>query len=152
MFFFAVLSAGGAGKAAEEVGETPHAEDGGGEGKEDRGRVGPQVVPEEKERIAIEAVYGMGSLGVFAGVRDAVVVKIALLGKAARKGDWRKALIAALVQNKTTMKLDWITEQLNMGTRAGVCRRASEARKRLATDHALRRDFEAISRNATLNG
>ncbi len=50
-----------------------------------------------------------------------------------RKGDWRKGLLAAMIQKETTMRLDWITEQLNMGTRAGVCRLAGEARKRLAT-------------------
>jgi putative transposase len=69
-----------------------------------------------------------------------------------RKGDWRKGLLAALIQKETTMKLDWITEQLNMGTRAGVCRLVSETRKRLTTVRALRRDFEAISKNAILNG
>jgi hypothetical protein len=36
------------------------------------------------------------------------------------------------------MRLDWITEQLNMGTREGVCRLAGEARKRLAIDRTLR--------------
>ena len=50
------------------------------------------------------------------------------------------------------MRLDWITEQLNMGTRAGVCRLAGEVRKLLATDRVLRREVEIISRNATLNG
>ncbi len=57
-----------------------------------------------------------------------------------------------MIQKETTMRLDWITEQLNMGTRAGVCRPAGEARKRLATDGALRRKVEAISNNAILNG
>jgi putative transposase len=70
----------------------------------------------------------------------------------ARKGDWRKGLIAAVIQKESTMKLDWIAEQLNMGTRAGACRLAGEARKCLATDRALRREVEAISKNATLNG
>jgi REP-associated tyrosine transposase len=70
----------------------------------------------------------------------------------ARKGDWRKGLIAAIIQKETTVRLDWITEQLNMGTRAGVCRLASEARKRLATDRALRRQIETISSTAILHG
>jgi putative transposase len=70
----------------------------------------------------------------------------------ARKGDWRKGFIAALIRTHTTMKLDWIAQQLSMGTRAGVSRLASEARERLAADRALRRDFEAITKNATLNG
>jgi pimeloyl-ACP methyl ester carboxylesterase len=70
----------------------------------------------------------------------------------ARKGDWRKGLIAAMIQKETTMRLDWITQELKMGTRAGVCRLAAEARKRLATDGALRRKVEAISKTAILNG
>ena len=69
-----------------------------------------------------------------------------------RKGDWRKGLLAATIQKETTMRLDWISEQLNMGTRAGVCRLAGETRKRLVTDRALRRAIEARSKNAILNG
>ena len=57
-----------------------------------------------------------------------------------------------MIQKETTMRLDWITQQLNMGTRAGACRLAAEARKRLATDRALRRKVEAISKRAILNG
>ena len=65
----------------------------------------------------------------------------------ARKGDWRKGLLAALIQKETTMRLDWITEQLNMGTRAGTCRIAAEFRKLLATDRTLRREVESISKS-----
>jgi putative transposase len=64
----------------------------------------------------------------------------------ARKGDWRKGLLAAMIQKETTMRLDWIAEQLHMGTRAGVCRLVGEARKRLATDRTLRRAIDAISK------
>jgi putative transposase len=70
----------------------------------------------------------------------------------ARKGDWRKGLLAAMIQKETTMKLDWISEQLNMGTRAGTCRLAAESRRRLATDRGLRREMDAISKRAMLNG
>ncbi|MGA7214525.1 MAG: hypothetical protein WBX20_09980, partial [Terrimicrobiaceae bacterium] len=63
-----------------------------------------------------------------------------------------KGLLAAMIQKETTMRLDWITEQLKMGTRAGVCRIAGEARKRLATDRALRKQIETISNTAILNG
>ncbi|MFZ0708450.1 MAG: transposase [Terrimicrobiaceae bacterium] len=68
------------------------------------------------------------------------------------KGDWRKRLLAAMIQKETTMRLDWITDQLNMGTRAGLCRLAGEARRRLATDRTLRRQMETISNPAILNG
>ena len=70
----------------------------------------------------------------------------------ARKGDWRKGLLAAMIQKETTMRLDWITEQLNMGTRAGTCRLAAKSRKRLAADRALRREVETITKRAILNG
>ena len=57
-----------------------------------------------------------------------------------------------MIPKQTTMSLDWIVEQLNMGTRAGVYRLTGEARKRLATDRALRRQIETISNTAILNG
>ena len=57
-----------------------------------------------------------------------------------------------MIQKETTMRLDWITDQLNMGTRAGLCRLAGEARRRLATDRTLRRQMETISNPAILNG
>ena len=69
-----------------------------------------------------------------------------------RKGDWRKRLLAAMIPKQTTVRPDWIVEQLNMGTRAGVYRLTGEARKRLATDRALRRQIETISNTAILNG
>ena len=69
----------------------------------------------------------------------------------ARKGDWRKGLLAAMIQKETTMRLDWITQQLNMGL-AGTSRLAAESRRRLATDRSLRREVETISKRAMLNG
>ena len=50
------------------------------------------------------------------------------------------------------MKLDWITAQLNMGTRAGICRLAAESRKCLAANRALRREVETTLKRAILNG
>jgi hypothetical protein len=70
----------------------------------------------------------------------------------ARKGDWRKRLLAAMVQKETTMRLDRISDQLNMGTRAGTCRLAAESRKRLAAGHALRKEVETILEKAIFNG
>jgi hypothetical protein len=57
-----------------------------------------------------------------------------------------------MIQKETTMRLDWITEQLNMGTRAGTCRLAAESRRRLATDRGLRTEVETILAKAILNG
>ena len=50
------------------------------------------------------------------------------------------------------IRLDWISEQLNTGTRAGTSRLATETRRRLATERGLRRRAEAISKIAILNG
>jgi hypothetical protein len=36
------------------------------------------------------------------------------------KSDARKSLIASLIHAQTTMPLDWISERLQMGVRAGV--------------------------------
>lgn len=38
------------------------------------------------------------------------------------KGDWRKSVIAHVVQKRTTARLDWIADQLGMGSR-GYCSR-----------------------------
>jgi hypothetical protein len=40
----------------------------------------------------------------------------------AAKSDWRRALLAELVQSQTLMRLDWIRATLNMGDRS-TCRR-----------------------------
>jgi hypothetical protein len=50
-----------------------------------------------------------------------------------------------MIQKETTMRLDWITEQLNMRTPAGVLRLACEVRKHFVADHALGRKIEAMS-------
>ena len=56
----------------------------------------------------------------------------------AAKGDWRKALLAELVQSQTTMRLDWIREALNMGDRSSCCRIIRGARQRLAQNRKER--------------
>ena len=50
------------------------------------------------------------------------------------KGDERKALIASLIHGQTTVTLDWISERLRMGVRAGVCRSINRHRERLKQD------------------
>jgi len=66
------------------------------------------------------------------------------------KGEERKALLAAMIQDETTMKLDWISEELNMGTRAGVCRNAKSAREKAKSDKRLASMRRAIM--SILNG
>ena len=68
------------------------------------------------------------------------------------KENWRKGLLVAMIQKETTVKLDWIREQLNMGTRAVTCRLAAQSRRLLAIDRVLRYEIEAISKKAILNG
>ena len=72
--------------------------------------------------------------------------------KRARKGDWRKGLLAAMIQGETTMRLDWISEQLSTGTRSGTCRLASEMRRSLKSDRKLQKSMESITRMSILNG
>ena len=69
-----------------------------------------------------------------------------------RKVDWRKGLLAAMLRKETTIRLDWISAQLNTGTRAGTSRLATKTRRRLAAERGLRRQAKAISRIAILNG
>ncbi len=67
----------------------------------------------------------------------------------ARKRNCREGPLAAIIQKETTMRLDWITEQLNRRTPAGVGRLASEVREHFAADHALGRKIEAMSNIGT---
>jgi REP element-mobilizing transposase RayT len=53
------------------------------------------------------------------------------------KGDRRKALIASLIHRETTVPLDWISERLRMGVRAGVCRSITQHRERLKKDSEI---------------
>jgi hypothetical protein len=48
------------------------------------------------------------------------------------------------------MKLDWIADQLNMGNGAEVWRLVGEVGERLATDRALRREVDAISKERNI--
>ena len=37
-----------------------------------------------------------------------------------KKTDWRKAMIVRLLRANTSVKLDWISQELNMGARSGI--------------------------------
>ena len=39
-----------------------------------------------------------------------------------KKTDWRKAMIVRLLRANTSVKLDWISKELNMGARSGIGR------------------------------
>lgn len=63
------------------------------------------------------------------------------------KGDERKALIASMIHRHTTMPLDWISERLKMGVRAGVCRGIKRHREKLPMNSGLSRiEDEIMSR------
>jgi hypothetical protein len=53
------------------------------------------------------------------------------------KGDERKALVASLIHRETTVPLDWISERLRMGVRAGVCRSIKRHREQVKNDPEL---------------
>jgi putative transposase len=53
------------------------------------------------------------------------------------KGDKMKALIASLIHRETTVPLDWISERLRMGVRAGVCRSITQHRERSKKDSEM---------------
>lgn len=72
--------------------------------------------------------------------------------RAQAKGDWRKGLLAAMIQDETTVRLDWISEELRMGTRAGVCRLAKEARQKMREDRRMVKARKHILEISILNG
>jgi putative transposase len=49
--------------------------------------------------------------------------------RGAAKGDWRKGLVAALIQKETTVRLDWIRQRLGMGERSSCCRTIRQIRE-----------------------
>jgi putative transposase len=51
--------------------------------------------------------------------------------RGARCNDWRKGLLAEVLQAETTMKLDWIRDRLVMGDRSYCCRLIRRTRERL---------------------
>ena len=66
------------------------------------------------------------------------------------KGDWRKGLLAALIQKETTVRLDWIRQRLGMGERSYCCRairRTREVMERRRDWIAATRKIKAMSTN-----
>ena len=64
--------------------------------------------------------------------------------KAAAKGDPRKIAIAELIQAENTMRLDWISGELGMGTRSWCCQQICQTRISLGKDRKLRKRRNAI--------
>ena len=49
--------------------------------------------------------------------------------RSAAKADWRKGLVASLIQKETTVRLDWISQKLSMGERSSCCRTIRRTRE-----------------------
>lgn len=72
--------------------------------------------------------------------------------KAAPKSDVRKCLLAHLIQSQTSVRLDWISDQLGMGTRSGCCRLIADIRQKILKERKLRVLSEELQQVSTLNG
>lgn len=65
---------------------------------------------------------------------------------ALKGNDPRKALIAELIRSETTVRLDWVGEQLGMGSRSNCSHLIRRQRERLAGDVGLMRAREKLLR------
>ncbi len=54
-----------------------------------------------------------------------------------KKNDWRKALIAHVLCERTSVRQDWIVEHLKMGTKPYVSRLASDMKRKVEKDKKL---------------
>ncbi len=67
-----------------------------------------------------------------------------------RKNDPRKALLAFLIKDRTSVPQSWLVGQLSMGTKPYVSRLAGEVRKRIeAGDRPTRKQVRQIERLIT---
>ena len=66
--------------------------------------------------------------------------------KGAAKGDWRKGLLAEMIQRRTTMKLDWISHRLRMGERPSCCRTIRKIREEMSRQSEWRKLHERIEK------
>jgi len=72
--------------------------------------------------------------------------------KVARKSDTRKCLLADILQAQTSVRLDWISAQLGMGTRSGCCKLIARVRENAAKDRKLRAAREELQKKTIING
>ena len=83
------------------------------------------IVEPRVETIGIQRAHSIIEVGC-----KTLDVSLEELQRAA-KSDWRKTLLAELVQSQTIMRLDWIRGTLNMGDRSMCCRLTRRAREEL---------------------
>ena len=63
-----------------------------------------------------------------------------------RKTDWRKAMIVRLLRANTSVKLDWISKELNMGARSGIGRAEMLLKAKLERDKKALRVWRKLSK------
>lgn len=64
----------------------------------------------------------------------------------APKSDLKKSLLAELIQAETTMKLDWIRRELEMGSRSWCCNQIHRTRALLGENRGLRETKEELKK------
>lgn len=69
----------------------------------------------------------------------------------ARKSDLRKGQLAEIIQAETTVKLDWISERIGMGTRSGCCKTIRKVRESMRGNKPMEKTREAIRRMTIIN-
>jgi hypothetical protein len=62
------------------------------------------------------------------------------------KGDWRKALIAHVLVERTSVRQEWMVEHLRMGTKPYVSRLATEMGERVKRERKLSRMKKQIAK------
>ena len=63
-----------------------------------------------------------------------------------KKTDWRKAMVARLLRANTSVKLDWISKELNMGARIGIGRAEMLLKAKLERDKKSLRVWRELSK------
>ncbi|MGJ8677432.1 MAG: transposase [Akkermansiaceae bacterium] len=59
-----------------------------------------------------------------------------------KKTDWRKAMIVRVIRRNTSVKLDWVCENLNMGARNSVGRAEQLLKKSLKSNKEIKKKWE----------
>ena len=66
------------------------------------------------------------------------------------KSDWRKAVVALVVRERTVAPLQWLSDRLHMGARSGVSRYTKEVRDRAPGDRKLRGQLNTVRKIAKI--
>lgn len=72
--------------------------------------------------------------------------------KTINKTDWRKAMIVRTIRKHSSVKLEWIAKELNMGVRSGVTRAEQMLKVKLQNKRAIQRVWRKIEKMAPSAG